>query len=194
MKTFDNLENIWQSQPAVPVLTANQVKQQAETQAKKIKAKHYWTIAIIGITAIIVMAYFIWVAAYKHNGLFIGLGIMITMLLLRMAVEYISIKKLNTLNNDIPLLAYAAQLSKFYQWRKKIHFILTPIVYGLYITGFITLLPVFKANLSTGFFTYIVVSGIIVFIVLGVIIMRQIKKELTILTALNKNFAHTTVE
>lgn len=194
MKTFDNLENIWQSQPAVPVLTANQVKEQAEAQARAIRVKHYWTIAIIGVTAIIVMAYFIWVAAYKHNGLFIGLAIMIIMLLLRIVAEYISIKKLNALNSGNTLLAYAAQLNKFYQWRKKIHVILTPIVYGLYITGFITLLPIFKANLSTGFFTYIVVSGIIVFIVLGVIITRQIKKELAILNALNKNFAHTTLE
>lgn len=191
MKTFENLENIWNSQPAPPVLSAADIELKARTQAKAIKTKHQWTIVIISITALVLLAYFIWIAAYNNRMLFIGLGIMITMLLLRIIAEYRSISKLNTLSAETSFMEYAGSLQAFYQWRKKIHFILTPLVYGLYMVGFILLLPIFKTTFSTGFFWYIIISGIAFFIVFGFFMARQIKKELGILAVLNKNFAQT---
>ncbi len=192
MKTFENLEDIWNKQPEVHFISADAIKQKAQAQANVIKVKHTWTIIIIGITVLILASYFVWVAAYKHQTLFIGLGIMITMLLVRFFAEYLSIKKLHALSKEISLTQYATSLQAFYQWRKKIHFVLTPSVYGLYIAGFIMLLPVFKTAFSTGFFWYIIITGVATFIVLGVVIAKQIKKELNMLALLQKHFAGTT--
>jgi hypothetical protein len=54
----------------------------------------------------------------------------------------------------------------------------------LYGIGFLILLPLFKANLSSGFYTYIVVSSIVVLLVLGLFIGKQMNKELMELRAL----------
>ncbi|MFD2918767.1 hypothetical protein ACFS6H_03530 [Terrimonas rubra] len=191
METFETLENIWNNQPALPRLSAADIELKARAQAKAIKAKHQWTIVIISITAMVLIAYFIWITAYDHRMLFTGLGIMIVMLLLRILAEYRSIRKLNTLSAEISLTEYAGRLKRFYQWRKRIHLVLTPVVYGLYMVGFILLLPAFKTAFSAGFFWYIIISGIAFFIVFGVFMARQIKRELTILAVLNKNFAQT---
>lgn len=192
MKTFENLEDIWSNQPDVPATSADAIKQKAQAQANAIKAKHTATIVIIGITVLVLAFYFVWVAAYNHQTLFIGLGIMITMLLLRVFAEYLSIKKLQALSKETTLTQYASSLQAFYQWRKKIHFVLTPLVYVLYIVGFIILLPVFKTAFTTAFFWYIIISGIATFVVLGFVIARQIKKEMNTLALLQKNFADTT--
>lgn len=191
METFETLENIWNNQPALPRLSAADIESKARTQAKAIKAKHQWTIVIISITALVLAAYFIWITAYKHRVLFTGLGIMIAMLLLRIVAEYRSIAKLNALSAESSFMEYAGKLQAFYQWRKKIHLVLTPVVYGLYIAGFILLLPVFKTNFSTGFFWYILISGVVFFSLFGFFMARQIKKELNILSVLNKNFMQT---
>lgn len=188
METFDNLETIWNNQTGVPTLSAQDIKLKANVQAKAIKVKHTWTIVIISITVLVLAAYFIWVSAYKHPILFTGLGIMIAMLLLRIVAEYISAQKLAALDKDNTLVTYAANLTAFYNWRKKIHFVLTPLVFGLYITGFVILLPVFKSALSTVFYTYIIISGAITFTALAFFIARQIQKELAILSVLKKNF------
>jgi hypothetical protein len=192
METFDNLENIWNSQPAVPALSATAVQAKAIAQAKAIKAKQQWTIVIIGLTLFVLVFYFIWVAAYRHQLLFTGLGIMITMLLARIVAEYLSIRKIKALSTETTLVEYAGKLHAFYCWRKNIHFVLTPLVYGLYIIGFIILLPVFKTAFSTGFFWYIIISGSAFFVVFGFFMAWQIKKELAILALLHKNFAATT--
>ncbi|NSL86182.1 hypothetical protein ECE50_005045 [Chitinophaga sp. Mgbs1] len=191
MERFENLEDIWNSQPQPPALSAADIELKARVQAKAIKAKHRWTIIIISVTVLVLAAYFIRIAAYSDRILFTGLGIMITMLLLRIIMEYRSIRKLNTLSAETSFTEYADKLQAFYQWRKKIHLVLTPIVYGLYIAGFILLLPVFKAAFSTGFFWYILISGTAFFVVFGFFMARQIKKELTILALLNSKFSET---
>lgn len=49
----------------------------------------------------------------------------------------------------------------------------------------------FQKKISTGFFWYIIISGIVFFIVFRFFMARQIKKKLSILAVLNKSFAQT---
>ncbi|KAF2515221.1 hypothetical protein [Flavobacterium foetidum] len=185
MKTFDELQNIWNQQKESDTKpTAAAIIKKAEEHTKKIKRSHFWTKAILGLTSIILISYYIWVGAYKQTLFSFGLCVMIIMLLVRIALEWISAKKLENLNTDVNLMEYSKLAHRFYEWRKKIHYILTPIIYATYTAGFTLLLPVFKANFSRGFYLYILLSGYIFLLVFGFFMIRIIKKEIKLLNFL----------
>lgn len=182
MKTFEDLQTIWNQQTEAnsnPTVTA--IIKKAEAHTKKIKRNHFWTITILSLTSIVLISYFIAVDAYKQTLFSLGLGIMIVMLILRVVLEWISVKKFNNIKTDVSLIEYSKLTHQFYQWRKKINYILTPIVYLTYIAGFSLLLPVFKENLSKGFYLYIVLSGFGFLLFFGFFMIKIIKKEIQLL-------------
>ncbi|WP_026730054.1 hypothetical protein [Flavobacterium denitrificans] len=182
MKTFEELQDTWNQQTESNLKPeATDLIQKAEAHTKMIKRNHFWTRLILSLSSILLIAYYIWVAAYKHTIFNIGLCIMITMLLLRIILEWVSEKKLENLKSDATLIEYSKQAHQFYSWRKKIHYIFTPVIYLVYIAGFIFLLPVFKANFSHGFYLYILISGFGFFLIFGLFMIRKIKKELALL-------------
>ena len=149
MKTFEELQNIWNQQTTSETQpTAAEIIKKAELHTKKIKRGHLWTRIILSLTSIILIFYFIWSGAYRNIQFSIGLFIMIVMLVSRVALEWISVKKLANLNTDLTLIEYSKLAHQFYTWRKKIHYILTPIIYLTYTAGFTLLLPVFKSIFS----------------------------------------------
>jgi hypothetical protein len=79
---------------------------------------------------------------------------------------------------------YNQQLITYYQNRKYLHFLITPLLFAAYIAGFLMLLPSFKESLSSGFYTYILFSSGFIFLFLAVLISVQIRKELKILKGL----------
>lgn len=185
MKTFEDLQNIWDQQTESDTKpAATEIIEKAEAHTKKIKRNHFWTRAILGLTSLILISYYIWVGAYKHTLFSIGLCIMITMLLFRIILEWISTEKLKNLKSDVSLIEYSKLAQQFYQWRKKIHYIFTPLVYLIYIAGFTILLPIFKANFSNGFYLYIVISGYAFFLIFGFFMIKMIKKEIQFLSFL----------
>lgn len=182
MKTFEDLQNIWDQQAeADSKPTVADLIEKSEAQTKKIKQNHFWTRIILGITVAILVFYYIWVGAYQQTMLSLGLGIMITMLLVRIALEWSSVRKLEGLKADVSLLEYSKLAQQFYEWRKKIHYIFTPIVYLTYVAGFALLLPVFKENFSRGFYLYIVISGFGFLTIFGFFMIKMIKKEIQLL-------------
>ena len=182
MKTFEELQNIWdqQAESTIKPAAADIIKK-AEAHTKKIKRNHFWTRIILSLTAVILIYYYIWVGAYKQTLFNFGLCIMITMLLFRVVLEWISVKKLENLKTDTTLIEYSKLASQFYQWRKKIHYICTPIIYLTYAVGFTFLLPVFKENLSSDFYLYIVISGFGFLLLFGLFMVRIIKREIQLL-------------
>src|SRR5699024_8139820 len=123
-----------------------------------------WTICILVLTSLFLVGYFIWVGFYHISLFTVGLGGMVGMLLLRIILEAISIHKFKNIAFGKPYKEYTQLIIKFYHWRKKIHYVLTPVIYICYSVGFAMILPILKANISQGFFTYIIISGIIVFL------------------------------
>ena len=182
MKTFEELQNIWnqQTEPNLKPAAIDVIKK-AEEHTKKIKRNHFWTRIILGLTSIVLIFYFIWAGAYREMLFSLGLGIMIAMLLFRIVLEWISVRKFNELKTDVSLLEYSKLAHEFYQWRKKIHYIITPVVYLAYIAGFILLLPVFKESFSKGFFLYILLSGFGFLLFFGLLLIRIIKREIHLL-------------
>ncbi|MFI5193986.1 MAG: hypothetical protein ACHQD7_08010 [Chitinophagales bacterium] len=126
------------------------------------------------------------VLLFRFSWFHAGLALMFFSLLLRLIVEYRSYISFRRIDIRSDFTNYTRGIAKFYRSRKKIHYLVTPVVGGAYITGFMLLLPIFKKSFSTGFFWYIVVSGCSLLILFTVLLTRQIKKEKRLLDFLNE--------
>lgn len=190
MKTFEELQKTWnQQKDSNTKPAAADIIKKAEENTKKIRRNHFWTRAILTVTSAILIFYYIWIGANKNTLFSLGLSIMITMLIFRIILEWISIEKLKSLKTDVSLIEYSKLAYQFYQWRKKIHYILTPVIYLIYVAGFTLLLPVFKENLSKGFYLYIVLSGYGFLLFFGFFMIKMIKKEMQLVSFL-KNISY----
>lgn len=182
MTDFNNIQEIWNLQKdAKPEKNALELIAQAEKHSKTIKQNHIWTIGIISFTVLILICYFVWTKSYQFNSLTFGLSLMISMLVFRIILEINSGVKFRRITPDLSLIDYSKKVKDFYEWRKKIHVILTPIIYISYFIGFTMLLPAFKANFSDGFFIYYLVSGYGFFLIFGYFLTKQIRKELQLI-------------
>jgi hypothetical protein len=186
MNEFNQIQEIWGSQEvSKPNYNAAELIDKAKKQTKKLKLNHYWTIAIISLTTFVLLFYFIWTKSYQFNTLTIGLVLMIAMLIIRIFLEINSAKKLRNIKPNLSFINYSIAIKRFYKWRKKIHYIFTPIIYGTYFIGFTMLLPAFKANFSNWFFIYCLITGYGFFILFGIFLIAQIKKEIQLIEFLN---------
>lgn len=192
MEPFDNIQALWQQQPepnnSTPVAS---LIAKAEKDRKKIRQKHLFTMIILSITVLVLIAYFLQFSNGKINQFAIGLFCMIGSLFLRILTEYSSFRKFERIDVGLTFSEYSKQLTFFYQLRKKIHYSLTPILYVLYCVGFGLLLPIFKANFSTGFYWYLFISGIGFLLVFAWFIYKQNKKEMALLAFLKNEVAGT---
>jgi hypothetical protein len=111
------------------------------------------------------------------------------MLFSRIALEIKSKIQLHKIDNTLNFKDFVSKHKRYFQNRRWIHFVFTPLIYLLYVGGFVSMLPVFKETLSTGFFLYIQISGVIVFVALALFIAYHIKKELQELRFLNEVLA-----
>jgi hypothetical protein len=187
MESFENIEQLWGSQKTVePTVTANEIESKAKGNALKIKRNHQWTVGVIATTFIMLVVYFFWMSAHQLNELTLGLSLMIVMLVLRIALEWRSLVQFNAIDPNLPARNYIEEVKQFYSKRKIIHYVLTPIIFATYIAGFIILLPIFKQNLPTGFYLYILISGPIIFLALGVFIAKKIQAEMKLLSKMKR--------
>ena len=182
MITFENLQAEWNNQPEF-----NIPEEGTKAITKKVsflKRKQQITNIVLSITAIILIGFFFYVAAYRVNAAMYGLFLMIGSLAIRIGVEVLSVRKLRHLDMVLNASVFKEKLVAYYRKRIKIHYILTPLAIIAYCIGFMQLLPIFKENLSSGFYTYIVVSSIVLLLILGLFIAKQIKNELSLLQEL----------
>ena len=182
MNEFNNMISGWKNQ-TIPASAnrANEIADEARKRLKDTKRKHTATIAVLGTTLLILTSFSLYIGG--ESSIFVGgIGLMIVALCVRIVVEWWSSVQLKKLNIREDSTNYLKQLTGFQKTRKKIHGKFTAITFGLYVAGFGLLLPFFKASLSTGFFTYIIVSGIIAFGVLIYFIRKKINVELKNLT------------
>lgn len=179
MTNFNNIKQQW-AQRQIPLPHEKDINIIIE-KAKIIRKKQITGQIVLGTTALILIGFFFYVSAYQNSRAFLGLGIMIGSLLLRIGIEFLSTTKKTHIPADHDMKSYILKLIRFYKQRKIIHFLVTPLLFLSYIFGFWLLLPVFKAELSAGFYTYILVSSTIIFMALAILIIYQIRKELSLL-------------
>ncbi|MDO1512981.1 hypothetical protein Q2T41_09975 [Maribacter confluentis] len=104
---------------------------------------------------------------------------MILSLLLRIGFELYSLRQSRKLSFIKNSATFKHDLTKYYIFRKIVHFLVTPFSIAVYIIGFLTLLPLFKATMSAGFYAYILISSVVLLFVLGLFIFKQIGQELS---------------
>lgn len=187
MKNFNTIQEIWNRQADFePVYPADRTIREIKQSTRAVHMKHAGTMVVLSLLIAVLSACLYRSLLFEYKGLFAGLSGMIFFVLLRVGLEYRSLGKLKKISPEIASLTYCALIRNFYRWRKKIHYILTPIIYSGYIGSFCMLLPAIRKNVPQGFYIYILVSTIPVFVILGFYILRQIRKELDILRYLNR--------
>ncbi|PRP67711.1 hypothetical protein [Nonlabens agnitus] len=175
------IDNIWQRQDtgANPV-TPQQLIKKATTQRRKQKIG----VLVMSLTVVILTAYTVWQLPNHFNTFILGLFLMIGSLIIRILIEVASRNSKVTRLLELDGKMYLQYLKRFYKRRKRIHFIITPICFAVYVLGLIQLFPYFKAEFSKGFYIYLIVSAIVSLLVIGFLITNQIKKELDFLKSL----------
>ena len=107
-----------------------------------------------------------------------GLELMILVIVIRIILEIVSAILFQKIDFTTSFKNHTDQLVTYFKFRKTIHFIFTPIIYLLYIVGFYLLLPLFKTNLSEGFYLYVLISGVVFLTLFSMQLFKIIRKDL----------------
>lgn len=182
MENFENIRAQWDKRDLPPPPSTG--PQMAITKARQIKKKQTISQIVLSITVVILTVFFFYISAYKNSVVSLGLGLMIGSLLVRITVEFFSKARLRKLSVIQEVSNYKKSLISYYNSRKWIHFLLTPVLFILYITGFTLLLPSFEQSLSPGFYRYVFYSSIFIFLFLAIFIGVHIRREIQTLKEL----------
>ncbi|MDP5060423.1 MAG: hypothetical protein NWP64_00750 [Maribacter sp.] len=177
MNNFEDLQNNWQNQTTVSA-TEDGFKALLKG-VKSIEQKQRTGNIVQTITIIILVAFLIYVSGYKSETFMLGIGLMIGSLVVRIAIEMYSLKKLRSISFSNESNTFQNDLTSYYSFRKYTHYLITPLALVIYTVGFIILLPLFKASLSHGFYLYILCSSVVFLVVFSIFIYKQIRKELS---------------
>lgn len=182
MNSFEELENIWGNQKDSSLKpSTKQLIEKAKSDADKVRSQFRTTVLILSITCVVLLVYMLVYKTYFHPVLFACNGLMIGLLLIRIGLEWYSYVSLKKVSFALSAKDQITKTEQFYTRRKQINFVLTPLIFVAYWAAFYYLAPLFKANLSHGMYTYVMVSGAILFIGLAVLIFRSIRQEMQIL-------------
>jgi hypothetical protein len=182
METFDELQTIWSKQPStIGKTSSTDLIEKGEAHIRELRAGQLGTIAILTTLIVGLIAYFIKIGAHKMNELTVGLAVMITVIIVRIILELISMSKFKSITPDSSLVEFSSKMLQYYHWRKIIHTVCIPIIYITYIIGFSLLIPSFKANLSYGMYLYVVVSGYGFLTAFALFMVRILRKEMKLL-------------
>ena len=185
MNNFEELQQNWKNQPEIEATEKG--FQTLLNGLRTIKNKQRITNLVLGSTIIILIGFFFYIAGYSNQQVVLGITFMIASLLIRILLEVLSIRDFSKMNTLSQQTDFKNDLIAYYKRRKHVHYLWTPIIIGCYVTGFLILLPLFKATLSAGFYTYIIVSSIVLLIFFAVFITKQIRNEMKELKRLQQD-------
>lgn len=186
MEEFEELQSLWNQQSdATPKLNSNEIRAKSNDNIRKIKRGHFWTIGILTMLIFVLGYFYLWIFNDKIANQIKGLQLMIVVIIARIILEIISIFQFSRIDFTNSFKNYTEQLTAFYKFRKVTHFIITPFIYLSYFLGFISLLPLFKENLSEGFYLYVVISGIGFLAFFSSFLFKIVRKDLDDVKFLN---------
>jgi len=151
----------------------------------KIKSKekenyvfYYGTITILVATLSAICLFFYYVAAVKETLSRIGVGLMVSGLLIRIFIEAISIYKAKQINNLDSTLTTAENAINFHHFRKMIYKVIAPIIIVFYTIGFYIITPEFSLYIKFWHLVLFDVSYVFIGIILFTVISKGVKKEI----------------
>ncbi|MEM6396618.1 MAG: hypothetical protein AAF741_09740 [Bacteroidota bacterium] len=178
----EDLKLTWNSQKTgLPFNTPAQIIAKAKGQRRS----QIGGIVIMLITVLLLIVFTILYAGTQWNNFSLGLTLMISSLVFRIALEFIYLFKINKQMVSLDSKTFRSYVKSHYRARLRINYIITPLCLSIYVFGFMLLIPYFKAVFSSSFYTYILVSGAISLVVVSGLIARTIRKETQFLKRLN---------
>ncbi len=169
----DELNKLWDSQDkTVPKDLLSKIV----PKAKKQRRGQYIGTLVMTTTNLILVVYTLYFANH-WNDFALGLFLMISSLVFRVILELITLYRKESRLVTLDYKAFRAYLKRHYRLRLGINYFITPLCFAVYVVGFIKLLPYFEYYLSQGFYTYILISGIVSLLVLLGIVINSIIKE-----------------
>ena len=184
MNDFESIKSIWNNQISSDRESPTALIKKAKAYEEKVLQNHIWIQVILSVTWLVLVVFFFFVLNATIDQASIGAFLMLLSLGLRILIEFSSKKHFKRLNMSKEYLEYVSDLAKFYSKRRRIHILFTPIILIAYASGFILLLPYFKASLTLGFYNYVWISSIVLLVFFSIFIFRQIREELKILNKL----------
>lgn len=178
----DKLTQLWNQNKDNSAITAPEI---IIKKAKKQRYGQFIAIAVMSLTVLILLTYSIFTINNQWNNFALGLVLMISSLTFRIILEFVSLYQKENQLISLDSISFKKYLKKHYKLRLKVNYIITPICFAIYVFGFTKLLPYFKQAFSEGFYTYILISGIVSLFVLAVIIVKNILNENDFLKKIN---------
>jgi hypothetical protein len=179
MEKFKELQAIWNQQAIIqPKLDIEEIKTKSFQKIKAQKVKHFWTIGILSTLIFVLILFYKLIYNDEITSKIKGLELMIFVIVIRIILEIVSTMLFQKIDFNTSFKDHTDQLVTYFKFRKTLHFIFTPIIYLLYIVGFYLLLPLFKTNLSHGFYLYVIVSGIVFLTLFSLQLFKIIRKDL----------------
>ncbi|MBW1297616.1 hypothetical protein [Aquimarina litoralis] len=142
----------------------------------------YGNIIILSIVLVGISAFFYFVAPVEELLSRIGVGLMIGGLFVRIIIECISVSKTKKINMLDQALQTTEDTIAFYKFRRKIHGPITILIIALYTIGFYMISPEFSLYFETWQMILIDGSYVIGAIILILVIRKNVKKEIKILS------------
>lgn len=178
----DNLNKLWDAQKEYS-LDLN--PKAIISKAKKQRTGQFISISVMSFTVVLLTVYTFYHAFYQWNSFNLGLVLMISSLSFRIILEMVSLYRKEKQLISMAQNYYHNYLKRYYKIRLIINYAITPVCIVIYILGFFLLLPYFKIYFSEGFYTYILISGMLSITVVIAIIVVSIRKEQRFLKLLN---------
>jgi hypothetical protein len=178
---FSELEDAWnQSKKDLQSSSKNleSIYEKIRAHKKESFLFYYGTIAILSITLIVISCFFYFVAPVQELLSRIGAGLMLGGLVIRILFEITSIqkaKRIHSINNSLEAVNNSIA---FYQFRKKIHGSIAPIIISLYTIGFYLLTPEFLLYMPTWQVVFFDVFYLFIAVFLFVQIRKGVRKEM----------------
>lgn len=186
MTDFNELEAIWKQQSTAAKTDATVLVNKAIQQQQQLQFRQRSTVVILLVTALVLVWYFLFYLPINHTTIQLSATLMIGSLVLRMLAEMLSHWQLRQIDLLQSLKQYVQTFTRFYIWRQWIHFALTPLVMIGYSLGFILMLPLFKTNMSHGWYQYILFSGSIFLIAFSIFLYWNTRREMKILKSMKE--------
>jgi len=181
---FKNLQQKWQKQkkeldrnPA----SLEQIVSTIENKRKKGLSFHYGNIFILLVTLIGLFLFFYFVAPVQELLSRIGVGFMMIGILLRIIIEIVSSIKSKKINRLDTAFQATEMTINFHRFRKKIHGLITHVIFALYLIGFYMISPEFSEYFSVWQMILMDVSCVVVLAFVYFQMRKGNKKEMDIL-------------
>jgi hypothetical protein len=170
---MNDLQKLYQAKAPEKASCAEKVK----SVSQKMKQKQRITVAVLSVTAIVLIAFAIWTLGNASSIFRIGLILMIACVLFRIIAEMVFLNRFNYINPDKTTEDYAKAKGLYHEQRVVLHQKITPVLLTIYWIGFVLLIPQFSESLSNFMFWYVYISSVAIAAAMVWFIRHQIKQE-----------------